>query len=117
MAASTAGSGPLRAAIATMQTPLSEKACESFIESEDVTFTLCDLVHMVSPMIRAIRSGLCQFDGAATATHKIAADRRKKNAVHRPEGGDCGEPSAPSRPAGDRSYTRGSGVGSAVSNE
>src|SRR5271167_3900200 len=90
-AASTAGSGPLSAAIATMHTPLREKACESFIDSEVVTLTLCDLVHTVSAMMKAIRSGLFQLDDATIATPTIAAVRAKKSAVHRVEGDGCRE--------------------------
>ncbi len=117
MAASTAGSGPFRAAMATIQTPLSENACESFMDSEVVTFTLCDRVHTVRPIMKAIRSGLCQFDGAAPAAITIAADRTKKNPVHRAEGGDCGELSVPSISLDGGSYASESDLGNAVPNE
>src|SRR5271167_89024 len=85
-AASRAGTGPFSAARARMQTPLIEKACESFMYSELVTFTLCARLHTVSETMNAIRSGFCQVECAAIATPTITANRTKKNAVQMTEG-------------------------------
>src|SRR5271168_3667675 len=99
MAASTAGRGPLSAAIARMHTPLREKACESLADSEVVTLTLCDLLQTVSPMMKAISSGLCQLEGTRIATPTIAAVRAKNAAVQRVEGEE-GESCSPPGPPG-----------------
>src|SRR5271167_2336786 len=95
MAASTAGRGPLSAAMARMHTPLREKACESLVDSELVTLTLCDLLQTVSPIMKAISSGLCQLEGRRIGTPTIAAARAKKDAVQRvdvDEGESCSPP-------------------------
>src|SRR5271170_6562175 len=117
MAASTAGRGPLSAAMARMHTPLREKACESLVDSELVTLTLCDLLQTVSPMMKAISSGLCQLEGMRIATPTIAAVRAKKDAVQRVEGEE-GESCSPPGPPGrivETSRMGGSGAGGPAS--
>src|SRR5271156_3284171 len=117
IAASTAGSGPLSAAIARMHTPLREKACESLVDSEVVTLTLCDLLQTVRAMMKAIRSGLCQLERMRTAAPTIAAVRAKKNAVQRVEGDEGASCSAPGPPGliADTSRMGGSAAGGAAS--